>query len=101
MAPVLMIVGKDEPLYEADFGSGASGTASKEEQEGSHLHQFVIHAALDLVEDRMWGTNGMFLKKVDEFNDLHISAFVTAGSVKLSVSTTLCKTFCKLRARSS
>ena len=83
MAPVLMIIGKDEPLYEADFGKGGSVPDGKEEQEGSHLHQFVIHAALDLVEDRMWGTNSMYLKKVDEFNDLHVSAFVTAGSIKL------------------
>ena len=44
MAPVLMIVGQDEPLYEADFASAVAGTqgGSAKDEEGSHLHQPVV-----------------------------------------------------------
>ena len=31
----------------------------------------------------MWSTQGMFFKNVDKFNDFIISAFVTAGHIKL------------------
>ena len=57
--------------------------ARSQREDNSHLNQFIIHAALDMVEDSVWGTQNMLFKSVDKFNDYLISAFVTAGHVKL------------------
>ncbi|KAG9304392.1 hypothetical protein G9A89_019954 [Geosiphon pyriformis] len=76
------IVGtKDNPLYEAEFGSkGVEGIVKKDEHR--HLNQFIVHSALDLVEELQWQTNTMYIKHVDKFNEWHISAHVTAGNIK-------------------
>ena len=50
--------------------------------DNNHLHQFVLHAALDNVEEMMWGTQGMFLKGVDSYYNLVVSAWVTAARTK-------------------
>lgn len=71
------IIGKkDNPIYEAEFVF-----ASK--KEGTQLGQFIIHAALDVIDETVWTTNNMYLKTVDKFNDLTVSAFVTASQLKL------------------
>ena len=66
----------DSPIYEAEFIN------VQRREDNSHLNQFIIHAALDMVEDSVWGTQSMFFKSVDKFNDYLISAFVTAGGIK-------------------
>lgn len=43
------------------------------------LVQFVLHASLDALDAKVWGSQTMFFKNVDKFNDVNISAFVTAG----------------------
>eukprot|EP00898_Chlorokybus_atmophyticus_P004368 jgi/Chlat1/4932/Chrsp31S04853 len=71
-----VIVGKgDVPVYTAEFG-----TAKKDD--AAHLHQFVLHAALDIVQEAAWSTNLMNLKVVDKFNDLLVSAWVSAGNAR-------------------
>ncbi|KAJ2081959.1 TRAPP subunit [Coemansia sp. RSA 988] len=65
----------DSPLYEAEFGVNRS--------ENKHLHQFVVHAALDLVEDALFLTNACYLKTVDKYNDWNVSAYVTPSNVRL------------------
>ncbi|KAJ2609092.1 TRAPP subunit [Coemansia sp. RSA 1365] len=65
----------DSPLYEAEFGIHRA--------ENKHLHQFVVHAALDLVEDALFLTNACYLKTVDKYNDWNVSAYVTPSNVRL------------------
>ena len=74
----MMVAGGDvdAPIYEAEFIN------TQRREDNSHLNQFIIHAALDMVEDSVWGTQSMFFKSVDKFNDYLISAFVTAGGIK-------------------
>jgi len=73
-----VIVSRDDsPIYESEVG-----TAPKKD-EAAHLHQFILHASLDIVQDVVWNTNNMFLKLVDKFNDLLVSVYVTAGHTRL------------------
>ncbi|XP_020085196.1 probable trafficking protein particle complex subunit 2 isoform X4 [Ananas comosus] len=65
----------DIPIYEAEVGSVLK------KEEAAHLHQFILHAALDIVQDLAWTTSAMFLKSVDRFNDLVVSVYVTAGHI--------------------
>jgi glycosylphosphatidylinositol transamidase (GPIT) subunit GPI8 len=45
--------------------------------------QFILHAALDLVDEMQWKTQTTFLRTIDRYNDLFISAMVTHGSVRM------------------
>ena len=56
--------------------------APRRKDDAAHLHQFVMHAALDFVDERQWETGAMNLKLVDRFNDLLVYAFVTAGGAR-------------------
>eukprot|EP00933_Yihiella_yeosuensis_P064274 TRINITY_DN6762_c3_g1_i1.p1 TRINITY_DN6762_c3_g1~~TRINITY_DN6762_c3_g1_i1.p1 ORF type:complete len:160 (+),score=19.95 TRINITY_DN6762_c3_g1_i1:45-482(+) len=74
---VLIIVGKDDsPMYEADLSSAGV------RDDSPHLDQFIIHAALDVVDEMVWTTSSMFLRVVDKFNDFYVSAYCTAGHVR-------------------
>ncbi len=76
LSAVFVIVGKnDNPLYECELG------AKKDEQK--QLSQFVLHSALDMVDEKMWASNSKYLKVVDRFANLLISAFVSPGNVRL------------------
>ena len=104
-SPVLLfvIVGKNEPLYEAeiDTSSSASSIAPSNSSGGvgsgspSHHHQqqqqnelstrqnyFILHSALDLVEKSVYATNNMYLRVVDKVNQQQVSTFVTAANIK-------------------
>ncbi|XP_039050890.1 probable trafficking protein particle complex subunit 2, partial [Hibiscus syriacus] len=63
------------PIYEAEVGSIAK------RDDAAQLQQFVLHAALDIVQDLAWTTSAMFLKSIDEFNDLVVSVYVTADHI--------------------
>ncbi|KAG0293320.1 TRAPP subunit [Dissophora globulifera] len=87
----VMIGTKDNPIYEAEFvsvstaRSSSAGTAVSEakREEFRHLNQFIAHSALDMIEDIQWGTNQMYLKSIDKFNERFISAYLTAGNIKM------------------
>ena len=71
---LFIIVGHDDnPIYECRFVG---------EKESSYMSQFILHASLDLVDEIQWKTPTTFLKTIDRYNDLHISAYVTPGSVR-------------------
>ncbi|XP_011622873.1 trafficking protein particle complex subunit 2 isoform X2 [Amborella trichopoda] len=67
----------DIPIYEAEVGSALK------KEEAAHQHQFILHAALDIVQDLAWTTSAMFLKAMDRFSDLVVSVYVTAGHTRL------------------
>ena len=75
-----MIVSQaDVPLYELELVApakarrwAAHGSASAasltpclpraQKDDSTHLHQFILHAALDMVEERVWDTSSLYLK---------------------------------------
>lgn len=71
---VLMLVGTKEPLYKVEF--------KNRKEENAHVNEFLIHSALDVVDEMTWTTSAMALKVVDTFNDQYVSAFVTATNLK-------------------
>ena len=52
MVVIFAIIGKTEPLYEAEIVSAGVG-----EEELAYLHQFILHASLDMVQSAMWSNN--------------------------------------------
>ncbi|PRP78559.1 hypothetical protein PROFUN_13616 [Planoprotostelium fungivorum] len=78
-ACLFVIVGKnDNVIYQAEL------TVAQKKESATHLSQFIIHSALDAVEDLVWKKdfNSMYLKTVDRFTTSYISSFVTAGYIK-------------------
>ncbi|KAI9483025.1 MAG: Sedlin [Benjaminiella poitrasii] len=77
----------DNPLYETEIIPSSRSSAfidsNRQRDEHKHLNQFIIHAALDVVEEYQWNTTAMYLKSIDRFNEFYVSCFVTAGNVKL------------------
>jgi hypothetical protein len=68
----LVIVGhEDHPIFEVDLTRQASDTAARDER-AQYLHQFVLHASLDAVDEQLWNTTSMHLGVVDKFNNLHV-----------------------------
>jgi len=90
-----VIVGQNEPLYEAEFykpgttnsstalSTTSSSTATTTTNDSvTRQNYFVLHSALDLVEKQQWTTNQMYLKVVDKVNHQQVSTFLTAGNIK-------------------
>ncbi|KAI8098112.1 Sedlin [Gilbertella persicaria] len=77
----------DNPIYETEITPSSRSSAlidsNRQRDEHKHLNQFIIHAALDVVEEYQWNTTAMYLKSIDRFNEFYVSCFVTAGNVKL------------------
>eukprot|EP01084_Bolivina_argentea_P319499 554175_1 len=73
MLYLCMVADDDLPIFQIHFGA----KAQKED-----LNQFIIHAALDLVDKLEKTSNMMYLGQVDKFNEFLISAFVTIGTTR-------------------
>ncbi|KAJ1412980.1 trafficking protein particle complex subunit 2 putat [Ochromonadaceae sp. CCMP2298] len=73
---VFMIVGKNEPIFEMEV---ARATGDAQNDELAYLHQFILYSSLDLINSAMWTNNAIFLRTVDKFNFLLVSAYVTMG----------------------
>ncbi|KAL4294979.1 hypothetical protein AHAS_Ahas18G0282200 [Arachis hypogaea] len=79
----IIVSRNDIPIYEAEVGVAAK------REDAAQLHQFILHAALDIVQDLAWTTSAMYLKSVDRFNDLVVSVYVTAEVHELYIKTLL------------
>ena len=67
-----VIVGHDDhPIYEIDLA--ARGDSAVRDDRAQYLHQFVLHAAMDAVEEQQWRSTSMHLSVVDRFNKLQVS----------------------------
>lgn len=87
MAYFLIVSRQDVPLYEVELSSTVKASrplsvvvhtafvrsrrchcctdcmhGREQKDESSHLHQFILHAALDMVEERLWDTGACYLK---------------------------------------
>ncbi|CZT25174.1 related to sedlin [Ramularia collo-cygni] len=64
MSYYFSIIGsRDNPIFEIDFGTskiGGDGVARFRE-EAKHMNQFIVHSALDVVEDAQWSGNVKFM----------------------------------------
>ncbi|XP_074562580.1 transport protein particle 20 kDa subunit-like isoform X2 [Curcuma longa] len=65
----IIVSRNDIPIYEAEVGSAAK------KEEASQQHQFILHAALDIVEDLAWTTNAIFMLLHDSRNEDGIKSF--------------------------
>mmetsp|Transcript_11343 Transcript_11343/g.18226 ORF Transcript_11343/g.18226 Transcript_11343/m.18226 type:complete len:133 (+) Transcript_11343:1109-1507(+) len=73
MLYLCIVTDDDLPIFQMHFGA----KAQKED-----LNQFIIHAALDLVDKLEKTSNNMYLGQVDKFNEFLISAFVCIGTTR-------------------
>ena len=56
------------------------------QERAQYLHQFVMHAALDAVDEQLWSTSAMHLGVVDRFNNLQASQTSASPSTTYFVS---------------
>ena len=76
-----MISKGDVPLYEVHLSPPPPHSARPSGKD--ELVQFILHASLDSVDAKLWQTSSMYLRNVDRFNDLMISALITPGHLRL------------------
>ena len=50
---------------------------ARAQERAQYLHQFVLHASLDAVDEQLWNTTSMHLGVVDKFNNLHVRHALT------------------------
>ena len=72
---VFVVVVNGTPIYEHSVGTVNLPS------DGPNSYQFVLHAALDMVDEHLWKTGTMNLKRIDAFQGQNISAYVTASNV--------------------
>ncbi len=54
-----IIGGGDVPLFEANLSSEVAGSSAH--RAAAELNQFIIHAALDIVDHKVWHTTNMYV----------------------------------------
>jgi hypothetical protein len=53
--------------------------------EHKQLSQFVLHSALDMVDEKLWTSSAKYLRVVDRYANEYISSYVTPGHVRFLV----------------
>ena len=71
---MFVIVAEGGPIFELvpNPKSALSG-------DGPSSYHFVLHASLDMVEESAWYENQLYLKTIDRYKDMVISAYVSSG----------------------
>ena len=64
------------------FAALTSSRVAQKEEAVNYLHEFVLHASLDNVDEAIWTTQSCYLKAVDRYYDLTVSAYTTSSLVK-------------------
>lgn len=62
MSYYFTIIGtRDNPLFELEFGTSKGGGdgIARFKEEAKHMNQFIVHAALDLVEEVQWANKDL------------------------------------------
>lgn len=78
----MVINSSGQPMYELDLSARRAGAAP---EDGLRAAQFVLHAALDSVDAAVWSTKESYLKIVDRHAEQLVSAYVTAGGLRLMI----------------
>jgi hypothetical protein len=85
----------DVPLFTHDFGtsrSGGDGISRFTPQERA-LTPFILHSALDIVEEVQWGPSTssgsapMYLKHIDKYQNCYISCWITGANTRFLLLT--------------
>lgn len=85
----------DTPLFTHDFGtsrSSGTGVSSLLPAERA-LVPFILHSALDIVEEVQWGPSTssgsapMYLKHIDKYQNMYISCWITGGNTRFLLLT--------------
>ena len=80
---IFMIVSRnDAPMYETEIVLGSGSVPRQNSPEAAHLHQFVMHSSLDIVDEIATTSPVPYLKVVNKFYELYVSAYVTAGGAR-------------------
>ena len=72
---LLVIVGKNEPLYEAEIDTTSGASVGNDLS--TRQNYFVLHSSLDLLDKTSWTTNNMYLKVVDKVRIDEVEGVVT------------------------
>ncbi|KAL1977465.1 hypothetical protein VTN31DRAFT_324 [Thermomyces dupontii] len=79
---------KDVPLFSITFGTskaGGDGVARfRFPESAAYMNQFIVHAALDIVEEAQWTNGSLYLKHIDTYPPAaaYVSAFLTPSGVR-------------------
>lgn len=68
MSYYFTIIGtRDNPLFELEFGTSKGGGdgVARFRDEARHYNQFIVHAALDMVEEVQWTNKDLYVPRLD------------------------------------
>eukprot|EP01122_Echinamoeba_exundans_P014581 TRINITY_DN6639_c0_g1_i1.p1 TRINITY_DN6639_c0_g1~~TRINITY_DN6639_c0_g1_i1.p1 ORF type:complete len:193 (-),score=28.52 TRINITY_DN6639_c0_g1_i1:58-636(-) len=71
-----------ELLSMTPFPRPASDPSSSSRKEDSHLSHFIIHSSLDIVDEAVWRNKDVYLKTVERYGTMAVSAYVTPGHIR-------------------
>lgn len=83
-----VVVGKnDAPLYDLDLAAGdstpgdsTSSLPGDAQQRPQYLYHFILHAALDAMDDAEWTQKSAHLGTIDRFNNLNVAGYIIPGN---------------------